>query len=174
MEFRYEFDGQTTEVQVEATEDGYAVSVAGCMYQVKASAMRAGEIDLEIGGEHRCLAFVAADGTSRWVALASGAASGQTFVLTVPDPSRRPRRAHNAGHEALEAQMPGIVRRVLVAEGQPVARGQALLLLEAMKMEIRVTAPEAGIVGRVSVAEGQAVERGQALVELSKLPDGPA
>jgi biotin carboxyl carrier protein len=41
-----------------------------------------------------------------------------------------------------------------------------LLLLEAMKMERRVTAPHAGRVEAVAVREGQAVERGQALVDL--------
>ena len=70
--------------------------------------------------------------------------------------------------------MPGIVRQVLVAEGQAVARGQALMLLEAMKMEIRVTAPEAGLVRRVAVTAGQTVERGQALIELGPAPDPPA
>ncbi len=69
--------------------------------------------------------------------------------------------------------MPGIVRQVLVAEGQPVARGQALVLLEAMKMDIRVTAPEAGVVRRVAVTAGQAVERRQTLIELGPAPDPP-
>jgi biotin carboxyl carrier protein len=59
-----------------------------------------------------------------------------------------------------------VVRRVLVAAGDEVERGQVLLLLEAMKMEMRVTAPHAGRVESVAVAEGQAVERGQPLVDL--------
>jgi biotin carboxyl carrier protein len=62
--------------------------------------------------------------------------------------------------------MPGVVRRVLVAAGDEVSRGQVLILLEAMKMEIRVTAPHAGRVERVSVVEGQPVDRGQTLVAL--------
>jgi biotin carboxyl carrier protein len=81
-------------------------------------------------------------------------------------PAGRGRRGGHGAHDALEAQMPGVVRRVLAAAGEHVERGQALLLLEAMKMEIRVTAPQAGRVERVLVAEGAAVERGQALVDL--------
>jgi biotin carboxyl carrier protein len=56
----------------------------------------------------------------------------------------------------------------LEAEGEAVTRGQTLLLLEAMKMELRVTAPADGRVWRVHCATGQVVERGQLLIELEK------
>jgi len=51
--------------------------------------------------------------------------------------------------------------------GDAVALGQTLVILEAMKMEIRVPAPHAGRVAAISVREGQVVDRGQALVELA-------
>jgi biotin carboxyl carrier protein len=109
----------------------------------------------------RRTAFVAADGLRRWVAFDS-----QPVVLTVPQSAKTTRRERVGGHESLEAQMPGMVRRVLVGVGERVARGQVLVLMEAMKMEIRVSAPHAGTVEKILVSEGQAVERGQALVEL--------
>ena len=180
MELRYEFGGRQMVVKVEADGDGYTVTVGGRMYRVKANMARPGQLDLVMDGDRRSLVYVAADGAARWVALgrsaarASGEAGSQTFVLTVPDRSRRARRGLAGGPAALEAQMPGIVRQVLVAEGQAVARGQALVLLEAMKMEIRVAAPEAGLVHRVAVTAGQSVERGQALIELGPAPDPPA
>jgi len=62
--------------------------------------------------------------------------------------------------------MPGVVRRVLAGAGDRVERGQVLLILEAMKMEIRVAAPHAGAVEKVLVHEGDTVGRGQALVDL--------
>lgn len=62
--------------------------------------------------------------------------------------------------------MPGLVRSVLVREGDSVEKGQALVLLEAMKMEIRVAAPHAGKVIEVLVAAGETVDRGQRLIEL--------
>ena len=64
------------------------------------------------------------------------------------------------------AQMPGVVRQVFVSEGEAVEAGQALLLLEAMKMEIRVSAPAAGTVRRLMVRAGDTVERGQTLAEV--------
>ena len=179
MEFCYEFGGQQVVVKVERDGDGYIVTVGDRTHRVQAGMARPGELDLVIAGDRRSLAYVAADGATRWVALGPNAARGsdraasQTYVLTVPDRRRKARRGLAGGQAALEAQMPGIVRQVLVTEGQAVARGQALVLLEAMKMEIRVTAPEAGLVRRVAVTAGQSVKRGQALIELGPAPDPP-
>ena len=64
----------------------------------------------------------------------------------------------------VRAPMPGLVLRVPVAEGDEVAAGQTLLVLEAMKMENAVKAPAAGTVQAVAVSEGQAVEKGALLV----------
>jgi biotin carboxyl carrier protein len=62
--------------------------------------------------------------------------------------------------------MPALVRAVQVAEGAAVQPGQTLLLLEAMKMEIRVASPREGIVARLLVRPGQTVAHGQVLAEL--------
>jgi 3-methylcrotonyl-CoA carboxylase alpha subunit len=70
---------------------------------------------------------------------------------------------------SLQAPMPGTVLRVDVREGQDVTEGEQLVVLEAMKMELAVSAPAAGRVTAVLVAQGDLVARGQALVEL----DGP-
>ena len=153
-------------MQVEAVGDDYVVTVSGRTFQVKASAARPGELDLELDDGRRLVACVAVDGPRRWVAMTTGDPAGQPFVLTVPQPGRRLRRGPDGAPQALEAQMPGVVRRVLIAAGDDVARGQVLMLLEAMKMEIRFTAPYAGRVERVAVVEGQPVDRGQTLVAL--------
>jgi biotin carboxyl carrier protein len=49
-----------------------------------------------------------------------------------------------------------------------VQRGQALIVLEAMKMEIKIAAPHDGHVTKVLVAQGQVVDRDQSLVEISQ------
>lgn len=56
------------------------------------------------------------------------------------------------------------VWRVLVAEGQAVAAGETLLLLESMKMEIPVTAPEAGTIVAILAAEETVVNEGDPLI----------
>jgi biotin carboxyl carrier protein len=63
--------------------------------------------------------------------------------------------------------MPGQVVKILVAEGEAVRRGQPLMVLEAMKMEIRINAPRDGHVTRLLCQPGQVVERGQTLLELT-------
>ena len=67
----------------------------------------------------------------------------------------------------LEATMPGQVISVGIKEGDVVTKGQTLVILEAMKMELRVQAPYAGRVQRVLVKTGQVVERGQQLIEVT-------
>jgi 3-methylcrotonyl-CoA carboxylase alpha subunit len=64
------------------------------------------------------------------------------------------------------APMPGKVAKLHVRTGEPVRRGQALLVLEAMKMEHTLTAPEDGTVAAVCVTEGDTVEQGAVLVRL--------
>jgi acetyl/propionyl-CoA carboxylase alpha subunit len=76
-------------------------------------------------------------------------------------------RFPDAGREALAgglvAPMPAKVTKVLVAEGDTVAAGATLLVLEAMKMEHAVKAPEAGTVTRLAVAAGDQVQVDQLL-----------
>ena len=57
-------------------------------------------------------------------------------------------------------------RSIQVAAGDTVEKGQTLMLLEAMKMEIRIKSPAGGQVKRLLVANGQAVDKDQMLVEI--------
>jgi 3-methylcrotonyl-CoA carboxylase alpha subunit len=66
----------------------------------------------------------------------------------------------------LISPMPGRVRRILVAEGDAVTRGQVLLILEAMKMEHSIRAARDGRVVRLAFREGDLVEAGVVLAEV--------
>jgi acetyl/propionyl-CoA carboxylase alpha subunit len=72
-------------------------------------------------------------------------------------------RAANARQE-IRAPMPGLLKRVHVAEGATVSEGDALVTLEAMKMENELRAAHAGTIAQIAVAEGTKVEGGALLI----------
>jgi len=80
--------------------------------------------------------------------------------------SPRPAAAVVVGEGAVMAIMPGKIIRVLVAQGDRVAEGDVVCILEAMKMENELKAPKAGIVQVLHVQPGQDVEMGAVLAEI--------
>ncbi len=77
-----------------------------------------------------------------------------------------------SGAEDLSAPMPGVVAQVLVREGDRVTPGQALVIVEAMKMEHVIRAPRAGVVRALRVRQGAQVEGGAVVAEIG--PPGGA
>ncbi|HQT47194.1 MAG TPA: acetyl-CoA carboxylase biotin carboxyl carrier protein subunit, partial [Acidocella sp.] len=67
------------------------------------------------------------------------------------------------GARAVAAPVPGSVWQVLKAPGSLVAAGETLMILESMKMEVRVSAPAAGRLAMLSANPGTAVRAGQRL-----------
>ncbi len=76
----------------------------------------------------------------------------------------------DSGPAPLKAPMPGLVVRIGVKVGDTVAAGQALVVVEAMKMENELRSASAGIVTAIRVTEGMAVDKGALLVELGAAP----
>lgn len=68
----------------------------------------------------------------------------------------------------LIAPMPGLIHSVLAKEGQDVQAGEGLLILEAMKMENKLTAQRNGIIKKIHVQKGHTVEKGKLLIEFEK------
>ncbi len=119
-----------------------------------------GKLDLLVDGQH-ITAYISFENAKRWVTV-----NGQTFVLTKSSGTRKGGHAGQHAAGELTAPMPGQIRAVNVSEGQAVTKGQTLLVLEAMKMEIRIHAPFDGVVSSISVKVGQTVEREQILVKM--------
>ena len=92
----------------------------------------------------------------------------QRIPYRIDDPrSLRSRRQAGAeGPVTLKASMPGRVVRILVAKGDTVAAHQAVIVVEAMKMELPIAAEHDGIVKAVHCIEGDLVQAGQPLIEL--------
>ena len=162
----YRYNDTTYTVRLERQPDGgYMATVShedanGApvtrSYALTATALRGGWLlGLEDG---RRSVYTAAQDNARFVHV-----NGERYTLSVPD--ARARRGAAASGGDLTAKMPGQVIEVPVTEGDPVTDGQTLVVLEAMKMEIRVAAPADGTIKRLLVERGDMVERGQTLVE---------
>ncbi len=165
MKYAYQIGDQVYTVELDKTSQGFRAHLGGETYEVKLLLSDSGELSFLIGDRPQ-RTFSSCGDSHLWVA-----AQGQTFDLRSPRAVTRRKQgqeaeAHaHAEHQVL-APMPGQVRAVQVSEGAAVEKGQTLLILEAMKMEIRIQAPRAGQVKQLSVKIGQTVERDQLLAEI--------
>jgi len=99
--------------------------------------------------------------------------AGDLYEVKVTDErSRRLASAFMAlgdisGEVAIRAPMPGLIVRVPVEEGQAVAKGDTVVILESMKMENELKAPRDGTIHRVSIKAGESVEQNKLLVTIT-------
>ncbi|HEY0780408.1 MAG TPA: biotin/lipoyl-containing protein [Gemmatirosa sp.] len=165
MKYAVEIDGERIDVEVNGAEvrvDGETVhatltSIPGTPVSVLAVGDAVHRVIMR-RGERRGRYDLTIDGRS----YAADAVDERTRAIRdLSAPS-----AAAAGPAPLVAPMPGLVVRVDVAAGDTVASGQALVVMEAMKMENELRASTAGTVKRVAVAAGTAVEKGTVLIEL--------
>ena len=116
--------------------------------------------EIRLGPNGSIVAWAAASGDVRWVFL-----NGSIYELEAHGAGRRRRRAAS-GHSSLSAPMPATVIRVEVSAGGHVRRGDTLVILEAMKMELPIRADTDGTVTNVSCKPGDLVQPGVPLVEI--------
>lgn len=146
-------------------ENGVAqVSLGEAQYPVQVRHLADGLVVFEYQGR-QYRAYVVQQGRQRHVAF-QGPSGGQSWTLEHLPSLRKRRQVADISDGTLAASMPGAVLEVSVSVGDEVSQGSTLVLLEAMKMELRVKAPFDGVVKQVQCAVGQIVERGQVLVEL--------
>lgn len=124
---------------------------------IPARAVGAGEIRVGTAPGRR--AWVSATDDTRWVFL-----DGEAFELEIQREGRRPTARGMLG--SLSAPMPATVVAIDVAPGDRVRKGDPLVILEAMKMELPVRAPADGIVTAVHCKPGDLVRAGVPLIEL--------
>lgn len=154
--------------QVDVSPDGRVVvaPAAGATFEAVVHYAGHGRTTVAADGRTR-LAHVVDDGTTRWVWI-----EGHVFEIAVEARTGARPRARSAAGDRLAAPMPATVVTVPAQAGQRVARGETLVVLEAMKMELPLRAPHAGLVRAVHCREGELVQPGVTLVDLE--PDGGA
>lgn len=161
MRFRLVVDGESREIEVEPDPQGLAVRVDGAEYFTQASSSRT-EIVIRIGRRSHRIRF-----QGRTVLV-----DDTPHEISIPDieerPTARSPESTSRGAAILEVRppMPGRVVRILAAAGTRVVRGQILLVLEAMKMQNEIPAPQDGIVREIRVAEGESITADRVVVVL--------
>jgi acetyl/propionyl-CoA carboxylase alpha subunit len=162
MKSAFKIGGRTREIELTRLgEDSFLAVVDGERLEIRATPLGEGFLRLETpaGAVTAC---VSRDGRRHFVTL-----EGADYLLEAAAAVRRP-DAHEAVSGAVTMPMPGLVVRVQVAEGDRVTRGQALVVVEAMKMEHTLRAPRDGVVHGLVARAGERVDGGAVLLEVGE------
>jgi 3-methylcrotonyl-CoA carboxylase alpha subunit len=159
MKLTFDHNSQSFPIDLTPSGKSYRATIGDKTVEVEIVRAKDGKLELLIDGQH-VTAYVSVDGAKRWVTI-----NGQTVMLTKSSGVKRKSSGHEHASDLI-APMPGVVRSVNVTEGEAVKKGQTLLTVEAMKMEIRIQAPKDGVVKSLTVKAGQTVEREQILIVL--------
>lgn len=156
MHFEYQYQGKTYSIDVECPGDGRVLAMLdGRRVEASVTYLPNDTLRLTIGDQTYTV-YTAKQHDQRYLQV------GDAEYSLVIGRRRHPVR----GQDALIAQMPGQVTGVLTQAGDVVQRGQTLFILEAMKLETRITAPFDGRVRQLFVHQGDVVQRGQPLADL--------
>ena len=167
MKYYVEIAGRERLVEIKTGKEGLQVLVDGEAHPVDiAEVQGAGLYSLLVDGNSHAYAARFEDGD------AVLSFHDREVQLRIED--ERTRLAHEAtggarrggGPAEVKSVMPGVVKELRVAEGDSVAEGQPLLILEAMKMENEIRATHEGVVETIHVEPGAAVDKGALLVTM--------
>lgn len=168
MKYFVRLAGRTIEVEVL----GGSVRVDGETLEAHLAAVPGTALHhLLLGGDSWTVSAQALEGIGQW---ALGAVGERVEVEAVDERTQAIRtltgkKGGPAGGGVVKAPMPGLVVRVPVTEGQKVAAGAGLVVVEAMKMENELKATHAGVAKKVHVVPGAVVEKGTPLVTLESV-----
>jgi biotin carboxyl carrier protein len=157
-----EISGGEVEVTVEESPAGLGVTAAGGSHRVDLIEIVPGVYTLIVDGRTHDLQV--ADGAAGRVVTVDGRRA-PTLA------SRAPRRRAAAGVESgagaeVRAPMPGLLVALQAAPGARVGAGEAVAIMEAMKMQMEIRAPQPGTVARVHVRPGQELAAGQLIMTM--------
>ena len=112
-------------------------------------------------GQRSRVAYAAGPADARWVFL-----EGRVFLIDAAPQGGARRKLRRDDEGALAAPMPATVVKIIVEPGQRVSKGDVLIMLEAMKMELPIKAPRNASVKSIACRNGELVQPGIPLLEL--------
>lgn len=142
----------------------YRITIRGTAYEVEVGDLSASPVTVTVDGVDYEVELPGAPERTSVTPRVRPAAAPRAAPTGSPAP--RPAVSNQAGGGVVRAMMPGRVVSVNVNQGDRVESGQSVLVIESMKMEQTIAAPQAGTVRAVHVQAGDAVQHGQTLVEL--------
>jgi 3-methylcrotonyl-CoA carboxylase alpha subunit len=152
-------------VSIRFGETARVAEVSGSDVRIESDEVRVtrspqpGEYRVTIGERSRQV-FVAGPPHRRWIFC-----DGRVLVVEVT-PEGESRTRKSAVSDSLSAPMPATVVHIAVQPGQRVTRGETLVMLEAMKMELPIRAPHDAVVSRINCRQGELVQPGAPLLDL--------
>ncbi|MRD46991.1 ATP-grasp domain-containing protein [Caenimonas koreensis DSM 17982] len=158
--FEFEFKGEHVKAELAYLHDGALTLTVGDVSGALRFSSGEGGIDLQFAGQ-RALASVYANGETDYVFTPQGA----TQIVAIDLLAHAGEAQAEGGR--LTAPMPGKVVSFAVKAGDKVTKGQALAVMEAMKMEHTIAAPADGVVAELMYAPGDQVSEGAELLKIA-------
>ena len=144
----------TEQREVELERDG--ATLRSGAHQIEVLSTTPDELEVRIDGRRYFVPYAVQGST------VSFAFDGEIWFADVADKGARAKARHRDHSTA--APMPGVVLKILVSQGDVVAKGAPLVILEAMKMEHQIVAPRDGTIASINCREGELVQPGVELV----------
>ncbi|MEY3729692.1 MAG: 3-methylcrotonyl-CoA carboxylase subunit alpha [Pseudomonadota bacterium] len=162
--FEFHHEDETYAVTLAPAADGWRISAGGAAITARHAKLEAGSVHALLDGMRLSASIHRAGET---INLRHAA---QSWRLVLPDPIARAGE-EEGGDDRLIAPLPGQVTQLLATENQNVARGDVLVILEAMKTVFRLTAPRDGRIETISCRVGETVREGQILLQFAAEED---
>jgi biotin carboxyl carrier protein len=156
-------NGVEKTLSLEKDGDGFIVTLDGIEHRVAAEPLSNGAFTFFVGNRS-FVAYLSRDGNNANLAL-----EGRNFRIEKGGDEDRRGGAGTSTHAdgKVESPMPGNIIKVCVGEGDTVETGQAVVVIESMKMQNEIPAPVGGEVSKVSCSVGDQVSFGDVLVEIT-------
>lgn len=154
---------------LEVKSTGNAWEINGMLADADIQALNAHSFQVLYKGASHTVHIVSVDRVAKSVVLKVDGKRAEVELSTEMDRLLKKLGFENAGVvkvSEIKAPMPGLIHSIKVEEGQAVAKGDPILILEAMKMENMIKAPADVTIGKIHIKQGQSVDKGMLLISL--------
>jgi biotin carboxyl carrier protein len=164
VQYKLEINQETIDLEVE--RDGqnlFTAVIDGQNHQIRYEKISEHTIHLSVDGR-RTMAFVADTPEGKAVMV-----KGRVWLVEdAAAPKNRRKSGPSKGPRDVSPPMPAVVTKIMVAVGDAVTKGQGVVVVSAMKMDMILSAPFEGVVERINAAEGDKVTPMQVLVDIRR------